>query len=346
MAAKRKAGPAMPKRWALKHGAFYYRTRPDDRHLFDGKSWFRLAANYPDALRVFADRKELEMVDTLASVIDRYRVEVLPSLKPQTRASYGAGLDLLQPALGRNPCRLIQPQIVYQYLDAVAKARTMNVANHQLKLINVVLDRAVRWGVIGKNPIKGEVAYFGARDGLRKARDRYVEDWELEAWQQKATPVQRAFAALVMLTGARKSDVLQILLQDERQDGLRVVNRKTGKEAIYRWTPALREAVALAKTTRRAGESMYLLTNRDGHCFVSQDGRTASFDKAWRRTMQAAIDDPSNPLKEAFTRHDLRAKVGSDADTEHRAQQLLGHSSPAMTRRHYRRAVPVIDPTR
>lgn len=335
----------MPKRWALKHGAYYYRTRPDDQQLFDGKAWFRLANNYPDALRAFADRKELAMGETLSSVIDRYRIDVLPSLKPQTQTSYGKGLDLLQEALGANACRLVQPQLAYQYLDAVAKAKTMNVANHQLKLINIVLDRAVRWGVIGKNPIKGEVSYFGARDGLKKARDRYVADWELAAWREKATPVQTAFAALVMLTGARKSDALQILLQDERDKGLRVVDRKTGKEVVYRWTPALREAVALAKATRKAGESMYLLTNRKGSCFVNADGECKPFDKAWRRTMQLAIDDADNPLQESFTRHDLRAKVGSDADTEHRAQQLLGHTSPTMTRRHYRRAVRMIDPT-
>lgn len=339
----------LPSRWAFKHGAYYYRPRADERALFDGKAWFRLGDNFPDALRAFADRKELEMGDSLASVIDRYRLAVLPTLKPLTRDSYGRGLDLLRSTLGENKLGLIKPQLVYQYLEEVAKAKTMNVANHQLKLLNAVLDRAVRWGAIPRNGIKGEVSYYGKRDGLKKVRGRYVEDWELEAWQVVSTPAQRAFAALAMLTGARKSDILQIVLQDERESGLRVLIRKgigEPKEVIYRWTPALREAVDLAKSTRKHGKSMFLLTNRNGQCFVGQDGRTVTFDQSWRRTMQAAIDDPQNPLQEPFTRHDLRAKVGSDADTEHRAQQLLGHSSPAMTRKHYRRAVPIIDPTK
>ncbi len=335
----------MPKRWKFQHGAYYYRTRPDDRALFDNKSWFRLGANYPDALRSFADRKELETGDTLSSVIDRYRLEQLPKRKPQTRTNYSASLDLLQSALGANPCRLITPQLVYQYLDAIAKSRTMNVANAQLKMINVVLSCAVRLGTIAANPIKGEVASFGARDGLEKARDRYVEDWELIAWQEKATPVQKSFAAIVMLTGARKSDVLQIVLQDERKEGLRMVDRKNKKETIYRWTDALHAAVDIAKSIRK-GDSMFLFTNRDGNCYVDANGRTHPFDKAWRRTMQLAIDDDANPLKESFTRHDLRAKVGSDADTEHRAQQLLGHTNPAMTRKHYRRGVRIIDPVK
>lgn len=335
----------MPSRWCLKHGAYYYRTRHDDKHLFDGKSWFRLGSNYPTALRAFADRKELGMGDSLASVIDRYRLERLPKLKPQTRTSYSAALELLHTSLGANACRIIQPQHVYQYLETVAKGRTMNVANMQLKMINIIMDCAVRWGIVPKNTIKGEVAYYGKRDGLKMTRDRYVEDWELSAWELKATPVQKVFAALVMLTGGRKSDVLQILLQDDREDGLRFVDRKNNQATIFTWTESLRAAVDLAKSLRK-GDSMFLLTNRKGQCFVDADGRTQPFDKAWRRTMQLAIDDPESPLKESFTRHDLRAKVGSDADTEHRAQQLLGHASPTMTRRHYRRGVRVIDPAK
>ncbi len=335
----------LPCRWVFKHGAYYYRTRADDMALFDGKAWFRLGANYPDALRSFADRKELATGDTLSSVIDRYRLEQLPKRKPQTRTSYGASLDLLQSALGANPCRLITPQLVYQYLDAVAKSRTMNVANAQLKMINNILGFAVRLGIISANPIKGEVAYFGKRDGLKKERDRYVEDWELIAWQEKATPVQKAFAAIVMLTGARKSDVLQIVLQDVREDGLRVMDRKNSQATMFRWTDALRTAVDIARSLR-SGDSMFLFTNRDGNCYVDTNGRTGPFDKAWRRTMKLAIDDEANPLKESFTRHDLRAKVGSDADTEQRAQQLLGHANPAMTRKHYRRGVRVIDPVK
>ncbi|WP_158255082.1 hypothetical protein [Xanthomonas theicola] len=35
--------------------------------------------------------------------------------------------------------------------------------------------------------------------------------------------------------------------------------------------------------------------------------------------------------------HDFRAKAGSDATSESEAQDLLTHSNPAVTRRHYRR---------
>lgn len=332
----------LPSRWAKRSGAYYYRPREHERHLFDGKTWFWLGRTYHDALRAFADRKELEAGETLASIIDRYRTEKLPGLKPNTRASYGQSLNRLRAALGHNKAGLITPHIMYKYMEAVRRARTMNVANNDLKVINVLMDHAVRWGVIDANQIKGNVKYFGARDGLRKARDRYVEDWELIEWQKVASPVQKAFAAMTLLIAGRKTDILQITLADIRKDELRLVNRKSGKEALYRITPALREAIHMALSVR-AGDSLYLFTNARGECFVT-NGRCKSFDTSWVRSMRRALDETD--LKEPFTRHDLRAKAGSDADSDHRAQQLLGHTDPSMTRRHYRRNVPLIEPAK
>lgn len=332
----------LPNRWAYKHGAYYYRPRASERHLFDDKAWFRLAANYPDALRAYADRKELEVGDTLQSVIDRYRIDVMPLKKINTRRSYTGSLDRLGSIMGHNRLTLIVPKLVYQYMDNIARARTMNVANQDLKVLNTVLDKAVQWGAISANAIKGNVKYYGARDGLRKARERYVEDWELAEWQKVASPVQKAFAAITALTPERKSDILQITLPDITDEYLRIVARKTGKERRYQWTESLREAVDLALSVRQQG-SLFLFTNRDGQCFVT-DGRCASFDKAWRKSMAEAIEQTA--LEEPFTRHDLRAKVGSDADSDARAQALLGHESAQMTRKHYRRRVPLITPAK
>ena len=61
-------------------------------------------------------------------------------------------------------------------------------------------------------------------------------------------------------------------------------------------------------------------------------------------TLAEAIEQTA--LEEPFTRHDLRAKVGSDADSDARAQALLGHESTQMTRKHYRRRVPLITPAK
>ena len=49
-------------------------------------------------------------------------------------------------------------------------------------------------------------------------------------------------------------------------------------------------------------------------------------------------------LEERFTEHDLRAKVGSDLDTDLQASELLAHSSAQLTRKHYRRKGQMVTP--
>ncbi|SDO28349.1 Phage integrase family protein [Halomonas shengliensis] len=333
----------MPKRWAYKHGAFYYRPREGERDAFDGKTWFRLGATYAEALRAFADRMELQMGDTLASLIDRYSLEVLPTLSYSAQNNYRLSLDRLRRVMGHNAVGVIVPKLVYRYLDELQQKKTMQAANQDLKVLNRVLDFAVRWGVIDRHPIKGHVKAYGIRDGLKKARTRYVEDWELAEWQRVASAQQRAFAAIIMLTGARKSDTLRIMEAHISDAELTIQVSKTGKTISFLLTEALRQAIAEARACKPKA-SLYLLPNHRGRCYVSEQGLTQTWDGKWADTMRKALRDTD--LEASFTQHDLRAKVGSDADTDARAQELLGHTSTAVTRQHYRRKSKAIRPVK
>ena len=333
----------MPRRWAYKHGAYYYRPRESERERYDGKSWYRLGTTYAEALRRFAEIQELELTDRLGSLIDRYDVEILPTRSASTQAGYAVALRRLRVGLGHNPVITITPRVAYRYMDALAKAKGMQVANTDLKVLNQVLNAGVRWGALERNPLKGTVRYYGARDGLSKARHRYVEDWELAAWQTVASRQQRAFAALVMLTGVRKSDCLRIMEAHITADTLTVHVSKNSRPIVFEMTRALAAAIDEARACKPA-PSLYLLPNRRGACYVQPSGITPTWDKSWRRSMARAIEETD--LEEAFTRHDLRAKVGSDADTEQRAQELLDHTSPSITRQHYRRKKRTIRPVK
>ncbi len=333
----------LPTRWALRHGAYYYRPREGEKRAFDGKAWFWLGRTYHEALRAFADRMELQVGDTLASVIDRYSVEVLPTLSHSAQQNYRQSLDRLRRVLGESPVGLIVPQGVYRYLDALAKAKSMQVANQDLKVLNRTLDFAVRWGVVDRHPIKGQVKAYGLRDGLRKARTRYVTDEELAEWQAVASAQQRAFAALILLTGIRKSDCLRLMERHVGESTLAVPISKKGNEIEFELTDALRAAIAEARACKPR-LSLYLLPNRRGQCYVNDKGESKSWDGQWALTMSKALD--GTELEASFTMHDLRAKVGSDADCDARAQELLDHTSVSVTRQHYRRKRQAIKPVR
>lgn len=333
----------MPKRWAHKHGAFYYRPRANEREAFDGKTWFRLGRTYGEALRAFADRMELQTSDKLGSLIDRYTIEVLPTLSYSAQCNYRQSLERLQRVMGGSPVGTVAPMHIYRYMDALANEKSMQVANQDLKVLNRVLDYAVRWGIIDRHPIKGQVKAYGIRDGLKKARTRYVEDWELAEWQRVAGDQQRAYAAIIMLTGIRKSDCLRIMEAHIGESELTIHVSKTGKSISFVLTEALRQAVAEARASKPKA-SLYLLPNHRGQCYVNDQGLTQTWDGRWYDTMRNALD--KTDLEASFTQHDLRAKVGSDAENDARAQELLGHSSVAVTRQHYRRKSRAIRPVK
>ncbi|SDF71853.1 Site-specific recombinase XerD [Onishia taeanensis] len=333
----------MPKRWQYKHGAYYYLPRLHEREMFDGKTWYRLGKTYSEALRAFAEIQDLQLTEKLASLIDRYETEVLPTRGISTQNGYKVALRRLRKGLGHNPAGSISPKLMYRYMDALTKKKGMQVANTDLKVINQVMNAAVRWGVIERNPLKGTVKYFGKRDGLAKARDRYVEDWELAAWQTVATRQQRAFAAIVMLTGIRKSDCLRIMEAHVSETTLMVDVTKNKRPVVFEMTDALQAAIEEARACKPT-RSLYLLPNSKGECYVNERGESKPWDKSWRRSMTRAIE--LSDLEEGFTRHDLRAKVGSDAEDERRAQELLDHTSPSTTRQHYRRKKRAIRPVK
>ena len=75
-----------------------------------------------------------------------------------------------------------------------------------------------------------------------------------------------------------------------------------------------------------------------------QGSSRTSWDSMCQRFMTRLLKDTE--IKERFTEHDLRGKVGSDVVSVERASDLLGRASKEITKRHYRRKPEVIRPVR
>jgi len=133
-------------------------------------------------------------------------------------------------------------------------------------------------------------------------------------------------------------DILQLRLDQLKPDAIVVRQKKTKKETAIVWTPALREAVAMAKRLPRRVRGMYLFCTRKGVPY-SSDG----FRSIWQRRMKSAL--AKGVLKERFTEHDVRAKAVRELQLEH-AAALLGHADARVTERHYVRGPTIVRPTR
>lgn len=326
----------LPTRWKLQHGAYYYQVPKQHRHLWDGKALFRLGKTLPEAYRVWANRlEEVSNVRTFGDLLERYALEVVPTKAPKSQRADFSAIERIRPVFGSAPLSSIKPSHVYKYRDKIGKI-SHAYANRDIAVISHAYTKAVEWGLIDKNPIKGQVVKYG-----QKARDRYVQDWELEEFLSVAPDLIRAYLPVKMATGLRKGDLLGLKLADLRDDGIHVKTSKTGKRLVIEWSDELREAVSQAKALHGKLSSVWLFCTRRGQPYRKDDGSTSGFDSIWQRAMKKAITETK--LTERFTEHDLRAKVASDTDLDH-ASKLLGHSKSEITEKVYRRKGEVVKP--
>lgn len=313
----------LPPRVYRKHNAFYLVTREN--------KWVRLGKTEQE---MYASLSRLNgevavMEKGMAALFARYEVEVVPTKAPRTQVDNRKELENLRRSFGNVDPAKIKPVHIYQYLDArgkVAKTR----ANREVALLSHVFTYAIRWGVIEANPCR-DVQKFS-----EKPRDRYVEDWEYAAVYQLAPPIVQAAMEIAVITGMRQGDILALKRADLSEAGVQIVQAKTRKKQIFEWTPALRAAVELATGIERSISSMWIFATTTGRRYSS-----SGFQTAWQRLMDKAIAD--GVIANRFTFHDLRAKAGSE---HHDATRLLGHQSPATTRRVYERKPDKVKPIR
>lgn len=348
MARKRNSeNKGLPTRWKFQHGAYYYRVPPGLEPQWDGKQMFHLGKTLPEAYRAWAERLGgMEIAGSIGQLLDRYLLEVVPKKSPTTQAGNLVFIKTLRTTFGEFKLNEIKPRHVYQYVDK----RSAKVSAHrEIEVLSHALTKAVQWGYIDRHPFKGEVILEG-----EVPRSRYVEDWEIvEALL--LTPTRKtgsvrmvhAYMKLKILTGMRRSDLLQITMADLQDDGIHYTPSKTkkstGKKLIISWSPELRAVVDEAKAARPV-LSPYLFCNRRGECYRKEDGSAHGWDSIWQRFMDRLLEDTN--IKERFTEHDLRAKCASDADSLEHASALLAHTDIRTTKRIYRRKAERVKPLR
>lgn len=339
----------LPARWRLLHGAYYFQVPPGQEVNWDGKKQFRLGSSLPEAYKEWAMRLEANQdVRTIADLLQRYSIEVVPEKKASTRAHNAVAIKRLTLICGMLPISQITPQKVYQYIDA---RESKTAARREIEILSHAYTKAVEWGYLDRHPFKGEIRLKG-----EKSRTRYIEDWEVVEFlsidsKRKVGSVLavQAYIRLKLLTGMRRGDMLRLTMSDLRDDGIHVTPGKTeestGKTLIYMWSDELRKAVDTAKAARPVQLSPFLFCNRSGEGYFDEDtGRAGGWDSMWRGFVARVLEETD--VKKHFTEHDLRAKCASDAATLEHAQQLLAHADKRTTERIYRRKAEQVQPLR
>lgn len=321
----RNQGKHLPKRMYERSGSYYFVDH-------EGK-WINLGREYGRAIEKYNRLNDDPVeVHTIGDLIERYMREVSPTKAPSTHKSNQKHAKYLRAAFGRIQPSDLTARAIYQYMDA--RKATVS-ANRELAMLSHMFTKAIRWGVADSNPC------LRIERHPEKPRDRYIEDWEYQAFRKFVPAQLAAYMDLKLLTGLRQGDMLALKIDQLKDDGIHVLVSKTKRQIIIRWSDHLRvaaEAVIATKTTYPAKESPYLFCTRRGEQYTSDGFRTI-----WQRWMVNALKQ--GVLKERFREHDLRAKTGSDADLAH-AVSLLAHLDRKTTQKHYRRKAEIVEPLR
>ena len=277
---------------------------------------------------------------TVNTILDRYEREGMDELRPRTARDYHRHIGHLRRRFGQMDAMTLEPRPFAEYLGEVKRGKIQRVRS--LAVLSAALTMAVRrWFVLKTNVLRD------VERPQSKPRDRLILDEEFEACRAQA-PKRVGFAMqLALLTGQRQGDIISFKWSDIREatvDGrtfteLHVWQSKTSKRLAIEVTPDL-EAVLDQCWQLKGGGCMgseYVLPTRTTKPYTSE-----GFRACWQRV----INRYCRRGGERFHFHDIRALAATKCKTLEEAQQLLGHTSSAMTRRVYRRGIERVKPLR
>jgi len=367
---RNKENVGLPQRWRHIRGAYYYQVRPGERPYFDSKMTFKLGSTLAAAHDEYAKRLQ-SMPDggsdaegelrTVEQLLDKYEREVVPKKAPRTQIDNHAYIiNLKKFFMGPPPALIVQIRArhAFQFFNwRVHKhGGGKRSARLELALLSHAFTYAFRWGVprLTEHPFIDKVRFEGEENS--KASERYIEDWERDAVlaiksrrKKGSVMMLQAYIRIKELTGLRRADMLRLRpAHDFTDEGIFVKARKTAKTTGHRktilWSDELRAAVEDAKRARPVDISPWLFCDKEGNCYVDEKGLASGFDSMWQRFMTRVLAETE--VKERFTEKDIRGKTGSDSESDEDAAKLLGHSDPAVTRKHYRHKGSKVKPLR
>jgi len=256
---------------------------------------------------------------TVATILERYEREYVPTLAPRTQVDYRRHIEKLKVAFGdRNPDEM-KPRDFAAFLN-VPKGKIQRV--RQLAVLSSAFTQSVSvWFWQDRNVL---------RDVKRiksKPRDRLVLDAEFEACKAMAPKRVQLAMMLAVMTGQRQGDIIRFTWAAIRDGALHLRQAKTGKRLAIALNPELKRVLGECWKLKGGGGE-YILPTRSGKPYTSE-----GFRACWQRVQRKWLASGGA----GFHFHDIRALAATKCATPEIAMRLLGHSNIAMTLRVYRR---------
>ncbi|BAE74496.1 Tyrosine recombinase XerC [Sodalis glossinidius str. 'morsitans'] len=236
-------------------------------------------------------------------------------LKPRTQKDYLQHQKKLIAVFGEVKADNIKPEHVRTFMDKRG-LQSKTQANHEMASMSHVYKWGYERGYVKGNPCAGVMKFKAVK------RDRYITDEEYTAIYNAADDVVKAAMEIAYLCAARLSDVLGMKWQQITEQGIFIQQVKTGIKQIKAWTPRLREAIEIAKSSSAPAQAdtPVIMGQHKGH--YTKRG----FSNRWTEARSKASAQLGYELDCTF--HDLKAKGISDYKGSTKDKQLFsGHKS-------------------
>lgn len=303
-----------------------------------GKPDVALGNDHDEALRRWAEihLNGPRIAGTLEEALKEWEADeedglLASRLAKHTRVGYAKNLKALRPVLGPARWEDVTLPVLAQYVKLrTAKAR----ARQEMQLLSVIWGWARLQGLTTL-PYPAIGMQRSAWKGLAKSRQVVVSDEAFEALHKHADQTLRDALDIMTSTGLRIEDTLRLPLSDS----LALIAGKTGKGAEF--------DVALSKVLPAIIERRKAMRGPE-HLFLLASGRKPVTyrmlaDRFTKARAAAALEAPECA---GLVLRDMRKRAANLAPTLAAAQELLQHSTPATTRKHYRSTVEKLKPAR
>lgn len=319
MGRRRTKHPGLPKYVRPKNGAYHYED-PKTRE------WKKLAPldDYAGMLAALALILAANApTNTIELLWARYQVEVLPQLAKKTRQNRKNDMKRPLAVFGKMSAKAIEPHHAWTYWR---KRGETEQAKHEIRAMSALLTYARQCGArTTDNP------WFKLGLEVKDKKSRpHVSDAAFFAVRDIAPPMIGYMMDAAWCGGFDGATLRMLERRHVTDTGLLFERPKTGKLQQIDGpdlVEIIKSALRLKPQIRR-----FIFCRRGGKQYTPNGLQTA-----WQRLIRKAIKLKKLDAADRYGLHDLRGKAGSEAESDEKAKDLLGHSDVKVTRQHYRR---------
>ncbi len=274
---------------------------------------------------VAVEREQLRAAPTVAEFFNDSYLPYIKSYKRSWETDLSVCRNHVLPVLGSLYMDAVSNTDIIAVMTRASTTLAASTTNRLLVLLRYMFNLAIRWRTAGvtMNPTAGHVL-----KKLANFRERYLSAVEtqtlLQAINQSPNRVLKYIIPMLLLTGARKGEVLDARWCDIDAPRCfwRIPKTKSGHE---RHVPLSAAALALLKTVRKRANCDYIFANPKTlkpYVSIYMSWHTA-------RTAAGLADVRIHDLRHSFASFLVNAGCSL-----YEVQKILGHASVVMTQRY------------